>query len=252
MNFGAHQKPTVGDTKTAMINEDHLGWIKCDGRLLSPSEYQNLYKVIGYSFGRAGPLFRLPDPAGRVMGMIGAVNPDNTDVSQNLTTRYMGGLSGEETHTLIIAEIPSHNHGTNASDTVPGNNLTGISGDHIHGITDPTHTHSITDPGHSHTGVPNQASTAVNGLSNYTGNGASTGSSFTGITGANANSTGITINIAGNHQHTIASQGGSDPHNNIQPTLWLGNLFIYSGKTGFNRGGTYSGSFPNTTGTNIY
>ena len=250
--FGAHQRPIVGDTKTTTVGEDHLGWLLCDGRLLDPTDFQDLYKVIGYQFGRAGPLFRLPDPAGRVLGMIGSPNAANP----SLTTRYMGGLSGEEMHTLIIAEIPSHNHGTNASDSIPGNNLTGISGEHIHGITDPTHNHGITDPTHSHS-----YSTYANANRGYVAatdndgiladtQSISTGASSTGITVNNA-STGITVNIAGNHQHTIASQGGSDPHNNIQPTLWIGNVFIYSGKTGFNRSKVYSGAFPNS-GSKLY
>lgn len=235
MNFGAHERPTVGDTKTSAVTADHLGWLVCDGRLLNPTEFQDLFKVVGFNFGRAGPLFRLPDPAGRVLGYVGAP----IDANPALTTRYMGGLSGEETHLLTIAEMPTHNHGTNASDTVPGNNLTGISGEHIHGITDPGHTHSYVNQ-------PNVASPAVSATTmDVADNGGvtqTTGSTFTGIT----------INAAGNHQHTIASQGGSDPHNNIQPTVWIGNLFIYSGKTGFNRNGAFSGAFPNTVNTNLY
>lgn len=245
MNFGAHQKPTVGDTKTALVNEDHMGWIKCDGRLLSPSEYQNLFKVIGYSFGRAGPLFRLPDPAGRVMGMIGSANPSNTDVPQNLTARSMGGLSGEELHQLTIPEMPIHTHVIDFSGT---DIYIDPSGAHIHGVTDPTHAHSYSTYSASNTGYV--AATENDGVL------AGTQSINTGST-----STGISINSAGLHNHELhdpthnhdaENEGGDVPHNNIQPTLWLGNLFIYSGKTGFNRGGTYSGSFPNTTGTNIY
>jgi hypothetical protein len=34
----------------------------------------------------------------------------------------------------------------------------------------------------------------------------------------------------GNHQHTIGTTGGSNYHNNMQPTLFGGNMFIYSGK----------------------
>jgi microcystin-dependent protein len=242
MNFGAHQKPTVGDTKTALINEDHLGWIKCDGRLLSPSEYQNLYKVIGYSFGRAGPLFRLPDPAGRVMGMIGSANPTNTDVPQNLTARYMGGLSGEETHTLTIPEMPIHTHVIDFSGT-------GIyldpSGEHVHTITDPGHHHSYTRVNET------SASATVGDHYYMSTTSDSTGNAYTGIS---VNSNGLHNHELHDptHNHDAENEGGDLPHNNIQPTLWLGNLFIYSGKTGFNRGGTYSGAFPNTTGTNVY
>ena len=28
--LSAHQKPTVGDTKTSAANVDHLGWARCD------------------------------------------------------------------------------------------------------------------------------------------------------------------------------------------------------------------------------
>jgi 2-polyprenyl-3-methyl-5-hydroxy-6-metoxy-1,4-benzoquinol methylase len=40
----------------------------------------------------------------------------------------------------------------------------------------------------------------------------------------------ITINGVSNHQHSIATQGGDDPHNDMQPTLFMGNTFIYCGK----------------------
>ena len=42
--------------------------------------------------------------------------------------------------------------------------------------------------------------------------------------------TGVADDGATGHRHAIASNGGSQPHNNIQPTIWLGNLFIYSGR----------------------
>lgn len=50
----------------------------------------------------------------------------------------------------------------------------------------------------------------------------------TGIT-INNNVTSITINNDGLHNHTIASNGMDQPHNNMQPTLFMGNMFIYSG-----------------------
>ena len=232
--FGAHQRPIVGDTKTTTVGEDHLGWLLCDGRLLDPTDFQDLYKVIGYQFGRAGPLFRLPDPAGRVLGMIGSPNAANP----SLTTRYMGGLSGEEMHTLVISEMPSHNHGTDASNNVVGNQLTGLAGGHTHTINDPGHTHSIVtaNAGGSEPTRVGQAGDTV-----------SEGPAYTSTA-----TTSITINSVANHQHSIKTQGGDDAHNNIQPTLWIGNVFIYSGKTGFNRSKVYSGAFPNITSNPLY
>ena len=233
-NFGAHQRPMVGDTKTTTVGEDHLGWLLCDGRLLDPTDFQDLYKVIGYQFGRAGPLFRLPDPAGRVLGMIGSPNAANP----SLTTRYMGGLSGEEMHTLVISEMPSHNHGTDASNKIVGNQLTGGAGGHTHGVTDPGHTHQI---------VTANAGATVEGRVGQATDTANEGPAYTSTA-----TTSISINSVANHQHSIKTQGGDDAHNNIQPTLWIGNVFIYSGKTGFNRSKVYSGAFPNITSNPLY
>jgi microcystin-dependent protein len=45
-----------------------------------------------------------------------------------------------------------------------------------------------------------------------------TGSSSTGVT-INTNTTGITVN----------NTGGDGAHNNMQPTVFIGHVFIYSG-----------------------
>lgn len=79
----------------------------------------------------------------------------------------------------------------------------------------PAHTHSITDPGHSHSyvnqtnnqGTDNAFSTEV----------AADNVDVSQTTGTST--TGITANLT----------GGDQPHNNIQPTLFMGNMFIYSG-----------------------
>jgi microcystin-dependent protein len=205
----ATQQPTIGDTKFSVVRQDHMGWMNCDGRLLATADYELLFRVIGYSFGGSGGQFALPDMRSRVPGAI--------KQGAGLTNRALGDAVGEETHTLIIAEMPSHNHGTNASDTVVGNNLTGVAGIHAHTITDPGHTHSYVNQPNDHQVAVSLTTTdtADNVNINQT-----TGSS----------TTGITIDASGNHQHSIATQGGDDPHNNMQPTLFIGNMFVYSGK----------------------
>ena len=219
LTFNSHQKPTVGDIKTSTISTDHMGWLLCDGRSLTTRAYWFLFQTIGYSYGGSGDNFNLPQVAGRVPGFLNSSDISGYDAARDTWT--LGDISGQERHTLIIAEMPTHNHGTDASNNVVGNNLTGISGEHIHGITDLGHTHS-------YLGVGAQA--AASGLDNVAEN-SPRPTETTGST-----QTGIAINPAGAHQHTIANQGGNQPHGNMQPTIFVGNMYIYSGKP---RQGTY-------------
>jgi microcystin-dependent protein len=61
------------------------------------------------------------------------------------------------------------------------------------------------------------------------------GDGVTGTSGSEAESefaaSGSGVKVAGSnvHQHTIGSTGGSQPHNTIQPTIYVGNMFIYGG-----------------------
>lgn len=197
LTFTSSQKPTVGDTKLSLVGVDHLGWLICDGRTLNVSDYYWLYQVIGTTYGStASTTFNLPNPAGRVLGVIGS--------GAGLTTRAAGSNVGEETHILTIAEMPTHNH--------PGSsNLNSNTG--------------IYDSGHAHSYVnqPNAVAPAV--------------SLTTTDVADNDNQTQTTGTASANivdptHTHTLvmSNQGGSNAHNNMQPTLFVGNMFIFCGK----------------------
>lgn len=207
-------RPAVGDTKNAFVINDHLGWIKCDGRALNKRQYNLLFQVIGYTFGGSGLTFHLPNMEGRVMGSVGTVTDENAR-----TRSYGPGDSvGELDHRLTIPEMPSHNHDNNSpavgNTTLAGN--TSTNGDHTHGITDPGHSHSYF----------NQPNT-VNPATSLTTTDVADNVNVNQVTGSST--TGITVNTAGNHYHQIASNGGDQYHNNIQPTLFFGNTFIYCG-----------------------
>ena len=79
----------------------------------------------------------------------------------------------------------------------------------------PAHAHSITDPGHAHSYVNQQNDQNTDNA--FASETAADQADLNQTTGTSV--TGITIN----------STGGSQPHNNIQPTLFMGNMFIYSG-----------------------
>lgn len=212
--LSASQKPTVGDTKMSVATSDHLGWMLCDGRDLLVSDYYFLFKVIGYTYGsNTSNYFKLPNPAGRVLGVVGS--------GSGLTARGFGSNVGAETHTLTVAEMPTHNHTgtTNTSST---------------GIT-------LSDPGHTHSYVnqPNNVELAVSltttDAADNVNQNQTTGSSFTGIT---------LNDPTHSHTFTTSNTGLSNAHNNMQPTLFFGNMFVFSGIYGL-------GNFPYTTNTNI-
>ncbi len=212
-----------------------MGWLYCNGRALNTSDYVQLFNVIGYSFGGSGSTFYLPDPQGRVPGFVGQATVP--DVSSN--TWVLGDISGEETHQLTLPEMPIHNHdisdlsGTTVSIQDNPFGFTDASGSHNHTgfvLQSGSHSHTATDSGHTHGGVPNQQSTALNGASNNTGNGATTGLGYANITVGVSGEHIHVIPTQPNHSHGIRPAGGDQRHNNIQPTIWIGNLFIYSGR----------------------
>ena len=169
-------KPSFpGDLKYSAQNNDHNGWLKCDGRSLSRTLYADLFAVIGTSFGNDdAETFKLPDCRGRVLGSIGA--------GTGLTSRSLGDKVGAETHTLTIGEMPSHSHG-------------------------------ITDPGHTHSYVNNTNDQQVSALPGET---AADQADLSATTGSST--TGITVN----------NTGGGGSHNNMQPTIFISNVFMYS------------------------
>lgn len=197
---------SVGDLKYSARSNDHNGWLKCDGRSLTRAEYPDLFEVIGVSFGsNDASTFKLPDTRGRVLGAIGA--------GSGLTTRILGDTIGSETHTLTVSEMPSHLH-TGTTDS---------SGTHTHMITDPGHTHNV-----GNTNLSNNLQTAGS-IDDDQGAIPEQNLMYSQITTSTSSTTGISINSDGAHTHTFttATSGNSQAHNNMQPTSFIGNVFIF-------------------------
>lgn len=74
------------------------GWALCNGQLLPINQNQALFSLLGTTFGGNGQVnFALPDLRGRV-----PVHEGNSFI--------LGQLGGLSSHTLSIAEIPTHSH----------------------------------------------------------------------------------------------------------------------------------------------
>ena len=78
-------------------------WALCQGQLISISTNQALFAVLGTTYGGNGQnTFALPDLRGRV--------PVGVGQGPGLQQYYLGQMGGTETHTMLINEMPAHNH----------------------------------------------------------------------------------------------------------------------------------------------
>jgi microcystin-dependent protein len=92
------------------------GWAFCQGQILSIAQNTALFSLLGTTYGGNGTTtFALPDLRGRV--------PVGTGQGPGLSPVNLGEVSGEPTHTLIITEMPAHNHQAQAQ----GNSSSGNS-----------------------------------------------------------------------------------------------------------------------------
>jgi microcystin-dependent protein len=83
------------------------GWVLCDGSEYDGTSgtYAALYTAVGVTFGdgnASAGSFNVPDLRGRVVVAAGS--------GAGLTPRTVAQSFGEETHTLSVAEMPSHDH----------------------------------------------------------------------------------------------------------------------------------------------
>ncbi|UVT19085.1 MAG: tail fiber protein [Nitrospira sp.] len=80
------------------------GWYVCDGTAKNRTTDAALFAVIGTTFGAGdgATTFNVPDARSRNVVAAGQ--------GTGLTMRNLAGSGGEETHTLTISEMPSHNH----------------------------------------------------------------------------------------------------------------------------------------------
>ena len=193
----------VGDYKMSSRSNDFGGWLLCDGRSVLRSSYPELFRIIGTSFGPGtdSNSFNIPNTFGRVAGSRGQ--------GFGLTNRSLGDSLGAETHVLTLNEMPSHRH----------TGITDANGEHSHTINDPTHAHSqttINDDFNGSGGNPPGFTDDAGGPTTWNN--------------INAASTGISINSNGNHQHAFSTSyvGSNFAHNNMQPTIFVGNMFIFA------------------------
>lgn len=96
--------PFIGEIRMVGFNFEPSGWALCNGQLLSISQHQALYALLGTTYGGDGrSTFGVPDLRGRVPIHQGQQGP--------ATSRYaMGQSGGAETVALTPPQLPPHAH----------------------------------------------------------------------------------------------------------------------------------------------
>jgi microcystin-dependent protein len=109
-------EPFLSEIRIMSFDFAPKGWAMCNAQLLPINQNQALFSLLGTTFGGDGRVnFALPDLRGRVPIHVGSGHTN-------------GERGGEQAHTVSIAEIPTHTHvlnGTNTNGTaiIPGGNL---------------------------------------------------------------------------------------------------------------------------------
>jgi len=94
----------VGEIAWVPFDFAPTGWELCNGQFLQISSFQNLFNMIGTTYGGAGTTtFALPDVRGRILLHAGT--------GSGLSPRSLGSKVGEEVMIQSLPQLASHVHG---------------------------------------------------------------------------------------------------------------------------------------------
>ncbi len=100
--------PYVGELMLVGFTFCPRGWATAEGQLLAINQNQALFSLLGTTFGGNGTTnFALPDLRGSV--------PLGQGQGPGLSSVAIGERNGTESATLLITNMPAHNHAVNAT-----------------------------------------------------------------------------------------------------------------------------------------
>jgi len=180
--------------KVAAATTDNLAALDANGNLKDSSFPGNATVPSGGIIMWSGLISAIPT---------GWALCDGNNTTPDLRDRFIVGAGstysrndtgGLNSVTLTENEMPSHSHSMNSA------------GNHSHSITDPGHSHDIFGQNDAQSGSNDDS------ISNDL---------LTKIGQTQFSTTGISINSAGNHSHTINNTGGGQSHENRPPYFAL-------------------------------
>ncbi len=116
-------QPFLGMVAVFGFNFAPRGWALCQGQILPIAQNTALFSLLGTMYGGNGQTtFALPDLRGRF--------PNSFGQGPGLSNYTQGQVSGTESITLTVNNMPAHNHLVNSNNTTvsqirPGGNLLG-------------------------------------------------------------------------------------------------------------------------------
>lgn len=178
----------IGQISLFANNYAPRSWAYCDGQLIAISQNNALFSILGTIYGGDGrTTFALPDLQGRVALHAGR--------GPGLTDRRLGQKGGGNSVTLTTTQMPSHSHQAtleSGSSAMPATTVPG----------------TTTVPGGN---IPATADIEVRG------GGQTTGNIYAPAAAADSNLSPAAVSGT----VTIAHDGGSQAHNNMQPFIGI-------------------------------
>lgn len=123
----------IGEIRIFAGNFAPRGWLMCQGQLLSIAQNTALFSLLGTAYGGDGRVtFGLPDLRGRTATHQGQ--------GPGLSQYDVGEATGSESVSLILTELPAHNH------LVAVSNAAGTATDPTNGLAAQINTGSVRTP----------------------------------------------------------------------------------------------------------
>ncbi|MCG6573833.1 hypothetical protein EGM97_03825 [Pseudomonas sp. AF32] len=201
----------VGDIKAVATIEPPNGWLKCNGSLVSRTQYAALFAAIGTRFGAGdgSTTFALPDLRGEFIR--GWDDGRGIDAGRALGTAQVG-QNASHTHTATAANAGGHVH------TVSATAASG--GAHTHTLSataaaDGAHAHTVSGTAasageHSHTAPRAQNNDVGGGSPNFTTANLQSGvTAPTNPSGVHTHAVSGTAASAGAHTHSVSGTAAS-------------------------------------------
>lgn len=173
----------VGDVKAVATEQPPFGWLKCNGEVVSRTQYPALFEAIGTRFGagNGSTTFGLPDLRGEfVRGW-----DDGRAIDQGRALgSFQAGQNEWHDHSATVGGSGAHDHAISATAE--------IGGGHVHAITGTAEAAGE----HAHTAPRAQNNNVGGGAPNFT-----TANYDNGVTAP--------THAAGNHTHAISGSAAA-------------------------------------------